>query len=53
MGDKVSKAEEYRKQAAACLQVAERVSLLDERARMLEMARHWLELARKAEADGE
>jgi len=47
------KAAEYRRQAAACLEVAERMSLRDDRARMLEMAQHWLELAQRAEAEGE
>jgi len=49
MEDRRSKAKEYRRQAAACLQVAERMSLRDDRALMLEMAKHWLELARTAE----
>ncbi len=53
MGDHRNKAQEYRRQAAACLEVAERMSLNADRALMLEMAQQWLELARKAEADAE
>jgi hypothetical protein len=48
-----SKAAEYRRQAAACLEVAERMSVQDDRALMLQMAQHWLDLAQRAEAEGE
>jgi hypothetical protein len=47
------KAAEFRRQAAACLEVAERMSLEEDRARMIEMAEHWFELARRAEAESE
>lgn len=46
------RAEEYRRQAAACLEVAERMSLETDRARILEMARRWQELAQRAEDEG-
>jgi hypothetical protein len=44
-----SKAEEYRREAAGCLQLAERMSDSADRARLLEMAQDWLDLAVKAE----
>jgi hypothetical protein len=53
MGDGKDRAAEYRKQAAACIEVADRMSLRDDRTRMLETAQHWLELAQRAEAEGE
>ena len=53
MGERESRAAEYRRQAAACLEVAERMSLHTDRALMLEMAQHWLELAERAEAGEE
>ncbi len=52
MGDQQSKAEEYRRMAASCLEVAERMSLKSDRAQLVGTAQHWLELARKAEAEG-
>jgi len=45
------KAKRYREQAKACLDAAERMSLDDDRARMLQMAQQWLELAIKAEKE--
>jgi hypothetical protein len=45
----MNKAEEYRREAAACLEVAEKMSLSSDRARLLQMAQHWLDLAVKAE----
>ncbi len=53
MDDKQDKAAEYRRRAAACLEVAERMSLHTDRALMLEMAQQWLDLARKLETNGE
>ena len=50
MGDDQDKAAEYRRKAAMCLTVAERMSLDSDRAMMLEMAQNWLELAQRAEA---
>jgi hypothetical protein len=52
-GHPVSKASEYRKLAAECLQIANNMSLNAERARLMEMAQKWLELAQKAEADAD
>jgi hypothetical protein len=43
-------AAEYRKQAASCLEVAERMSLHSDRQRMIDMSLYWLELAEKADA---
>jgi hypothetical protein len=51
MADRQSKAAEYRKKAAACLEVAEQMALIEDRALMLEMAQQWLDLARRAEAE--
>jgi hypothetical protein len=51
MGDGEYKAVEYRRQAASCLEVARRISLRDERERMLEMAERLLELAKQAEVE--
>ena len=50
-GNPVSKASEYRRLAAECLQIANNMSLNAERARLMEMAQKWLELAQRAEAD--
>jgi hypothetical protein len=40
------KAAQFRKWAAECLEVAERMSLKDDKARMIAIAEHWLQLAR-------
>jgi hypothetical protein len=45
------KATEYRREAASCLEVARRVSLRDDQARMLEMAERLFALAEDAEAE--
>jgi hypothetical protein len=42
-------AAEYRKEAAACLQVAERMSVDADKQRMLDMALRWLDLAEQAD----
>ena len=49
MGDENPKAAQYRKQAAACLEVARQMSLIADRELMLKMAEQWLELARQVE----
>jgi hypothetical protein len=46
------KTEEYRKMAASCIEVAQRMSLKDDRVRMMEMAQRWLDLAQQAETPG-
>ncbi len=43
------RAAECRQHAQACLELAERTSLGPERATLLEMAQHWLDLATRAE----
>ncbi|HZP79736.1 MAG TPA: hypothetical protein VFB45_26620 [Pseudolabrys sp.] len=43
------KAAEYRREAAACLEVAERMSLESDKQRMLDMALRWLDLAEQAD----
>jgi hypothetical protein len=44
------KSADFRRQAAACVDIAQRMSLREDRARILEMAQRWLELAQKAES---
>jgi hypothetical protein len=46
------KAAEYRRLAAACIEVAQRMSLKEDRSRMMDMAQRWLELAQEAERGG-
>jgi hypothetical protein len=45
------KAAECRRQAAICLDVAQRISLKEDKDRMMQVAEHWLELAKRAEAE--
>jgi len=47
-----SKADEYMRNAQACMEVAERMSLREERERMMQMADRWLQLARETRARG-
>ena len=47
------RAAEFRRQAAACLEVAERMSLTEEKAQMIQSAARLLELARRAEEETE
>jgi len=49
--DRQDKAAEYRRQAAACLEVADQMSLASDRELMLQMAQQWLALARQAEGE--
>ena len=42
-------AEEYRRYAAECLELAQRLTDADTRAQLLEMAEAWRELAQKVE----
>jgi hypothetical protein len=51
MSDRERKAAEYRRQAALCLEVAERMSLHEERVKLKDMARQWLALAEEMEAE--
>jgi hypothetical protein len=48
----MEQAEKYRQLAAECLSIAERMSLKADRARLMEMAERWSEMARKADSDG-
>lgn len=50
MATERERAEGYREEAQACMDVAERISIKADRKRMVSMAKHWLELAQKAEA---
>jgi hypothetical protein len=47
------KAAEFRRRAAICIDVAQRMSLREDQEQMLQVAEHWLELARRAEAEGD
>ena len=53
MSESEYKAAEYRRQAALCLDLAERISLDDDRARIMEMAKRFLDLAREEEGTAE
>ena len=53
MSSSKEQAAEFRRQAAACLEVAQRMSLEEDRKRMIEMAEHCFELARRVEAETE
>jgi hypothetical protein len=46
----VERADHFRQEARYCLEVAERKQVVGDRAWLLEMAQHWLEMAVKAEA---
>lgn len=45
-----ARAEGYRKEAQTCIELAGRMSMLSDRARLIEMAQHWLRMAEIAEA---
>ena len=45
------KAAEYRRQATLCLEVAERISIREDRERLIAKSREWLRLAEEAEAE--
>jgi hypothetical protein len=47
--DGAARAKQYREQAAACLEWANKMSLQSDRARMMDMAARWLDLAKEAE----
>jgi hypothetical protein len=52
MADQESKAAaRYRRLAADCLEVAQRMSLRGDRERMMGMAQQWLDFAHKAERE--
>jgi hypothetical protein len=46
-----NRASDYRLMAAVCLEVANKMPLNPDRARMIEMAQKWLELAQRSEAE--
>jgi hypothetical protein len=48
-----NKAAEYRRQAVVCAEVARRLSVREDRERMMEMAQQWLALAEEAETTPE
>ena len=47
------RATEFRRQASACFAEAERMSLKEDRARIIGIAEHLVELAKRAEAETE
>lgn len=48
-----TKAARYRLEAKASIEVAERMTLREDRRQMMEMAQRWIEMAQEAEAEGE
>jgi hypothetical protein len=50
MHDQAKWAKEYRRQAAACMETAERVSVKVERNELIELAKRWIKLAERAES---
>lgn len=53
MSDPQQKAAEFRRHAAMCVAIAQRMSVRDNRDRMMEMAKRFLDLAQKADAHAE
>jgi hypothetical protein len=53
MRDKQPMATEFRRYAAICVEMAERMSVLENRERMAEMAERFLKLAQKEDAKAE
>jgi hypothetical protein len=49
MVEKEDEAAECRRIAAGCIEIAQRMSARSDREPMMEMAQHWLELAKKVE----
>jgi hypothetical protein len=49
----MARADEYRRHAAECLRVAQRVSDLNDKALLIQMAERWRELAEKIAKNGE
>ena len=47
------RAAEFRRQAAICVDVAQRISLKEDREQMMQVAERWLELAKRAEAEAD
>jgi hypothetical protein len=47
------KAAGFRRQASICFDVAQRISLKEDHERMMRVAEHWLELAKRAEAEAD
>lgn len=45
MGDPGTKADDYRREAKTCLEMAERAEKKDDILKLLDMAQRWLELA--------
>ena len=45
-----ARAEGYRKEAQTCFDLADRMSMNSDRARLIEMGQHWLRMAEMAEA---
>jgi hypothetical protein len=50
MDESTSRAVDYRRQAALCLEIAGCISSLADRDRVIAMAQHWLDLAEQAGA---
>jgi hypothetical protein len=52
MANSKERAAEFRRQAGICFEMAQRISLKEDKALMIELAEHWLEMAKHAEAEG-
>ena len=50
MPDDLKECARYRKMAAECVEIGQRMSLNEDRARLFNMAEHWLRLAQETEA---
>jgi hypothetical protein len=51
-GNKENKqAAEFRREAKVCIEMAERMSMRVDRELLIDMAKHWLELAERAEKE--
>lgn len=53
MSDPQQKAADLRRHATLCVKIAERLSLRDNRDRMMKMAQHFLQLAQQEDAKAE
>jgi hypothetical protein len=53
MKNSKEKAAEFRRQAAISFDLAQRISLKEDQERMMQVAEHWLELAKRAEAEAD
>ena len=53
MSENKNKAVEYRQKAVQCLELAQRMSLRQDREQMMQIAQQWISEAQKAEQQGD